>query len=429
MLSSFFIQNFRSILKLKLDFSYGEGKAPNWYKEGANIPFLEGENGQRIVPCSAFFGANASGKSNIVKAFVAFKHLLKSDGDNLASLYEPNLLNPKFANTKFGIEFVLGRIVFEYWITYDANEIIEEVFKKNGEQLYAIRHLVAEFSPNIISDTYSKDKLNDILRVECSKGEGQQTKTFLNRIGHGYSGLNDDLKNVYFYLRNRLHVSTNTDTLLLPLSVEILASVFGRDESLALREITGFVRQLDVDINSIGISQRQLAPNEQPSTGITRENRLTGAKHALYITATHNNVEGNPVFLDFIRNESEGTQRLAGLAGMILHAIKTGGVLVLDELDRSLHPLLVREIVTYFKKRRCNPKGAQLIFTTHNTDILDDSILRLSEIALVRKTTPNGTMVRRLIDAKNEGEDIRNVTNFRKQYLAGYYAAIPHPAL
>ena len=89
----------------------------------------------------------------------------------------------------------------------------------------------------------------------------------------------------------------------------------------------------------------------------------------------------------------------------------------------------MREIVMLFKKRRHNPKGAQLIVTTHNTDILDDSILRLSEIALVRKTTANGTLIRRLVDAKKDGEDIRNVTNFRKQYLAGFYSAIPHPAL
>ena len=114
---------------------------------------------------------------------------------------------------------------------------------------------------------------------------------------------------------------------------------------------------------------------------------------------------------------------------MILFALKTGSVLLVDELECSLHPLLMREIVMLFKKRSHNPKGAQLIFTTHNTDILDDSILRLSEIALVRKTSANGTLVRRLVDAKREGEDIRNVTNFRKQYLAGFYAGIPHPAI
>jgi len=119
---------------------------------------------------------------------------------------------------------------------------------------------------------------------------------------------------------------------------------------------------------------------------------------------------------------------VAGLVGAFLYALKTGGVIFVDELDRSLHPLLMRELVMLFKKRIYNPNGAQLVFTTHNTDILDDSILRLSEIALVRKNLHNGTMIRRLVDLKNEGEDIRNVTNFRKQYLEGYYSGIPHPS-
>jgi hypothetical protein len=89
----------------------------------------------------------------------------------------------------------------------------------------------------------------------------------------------------------------------------------------------------------------------------------------------------------------------------------------------------MREIVLMFKKRGLNPRGAQLVFNTHNTDILDDSILRLSEISLVRKTLANGTIVRRLIDIRKDGEDIRNITNFRKQYLDGLYSGIPHPAL
>lgn len=157
--------------------------------------------------------------------------------------------------------------------------------------------------------------------------------------------------------------------------------------------------------------------------------RRRGERHSFQINATHKNVAGSPTLLNFLKHESAGTQRLAGLVGLILYALNTGGVFLVDELECSLHPLLMREIVLLFKKRRYNRKGAQLIFTTHNTDILDDSILRISEIALVRKNVANGTLVRRLVDAKKDGEDIRNVTNFRKQYLAGFYSGVPHPAL
>lgn len=428
MLSSFFIQNFRSILELKLDFAYGEGKAPNGYQGQEIMPFIEAANKKRLVPCMAYFGANASGKTNLLKAFGALQQLLRQGGP-LPQCFEPNLVNPKFPHATFALEFIMGGDLFEYRIAYNAAEILEEALAKNRKPIYTIQHLRAEFAPQILSATYSELKLSDILRVECSDGNGRQTKPFLHRIGHGYSGLNPDLRNIFAYFTGSLRYYSNEIEIPLPLSVEILATTLNGDEKAALREITDVVRRLDIDIAAIDIIQRELAPNERAPAGITRVNADTGIKHSFQITATHQDVAGNPALLDFIKQESAGTQRLAGLVGLILHTLKTGGVLLVDEFERSLHPLLMREIVTLFKKRRHNPKGAQLIVTTHSTDILDDSILRLSEIALVRKTKANGTLVRRLVDARKEGEDIRNVTNFRKQYLAGFYSGIPHPAV
>jgi len=323
----------------------------------------------------------------------------------------------------------MGDDRLEYRITHNATEIKEESLLKNGKAIYSIQRLKAEFSPEILSATYSKEKLSEILRVECSDGAGRQTKPFLHRIGLAYLGLHEDLKNTFSYFKDSLLFYTNEQPVLLPVSVEILASDLGGDEKAALREITDVVCRLDIDIAAIDIIQTELAPHENTRLGITKFNPETGARHSVQITASHKDVAGNPSLFDFIKHESAGTQRLAGLIGLILHALKTGRVLLVDELECSLHPLLMREIVLLFKRRRYNSKGAQLIMTTHNTDILDDSILRLSEIALVRKTTANGTLVRRLVDAKTDGEDIRNVTNFRKQYLAGFYSSVPHPAL
>ncbi len=428
MLSSFFVQNFRSILELKLDFAFREGKAPNGYKNQEILPFLETDTRQRLVPCMAFFGANASGKTNLLKAFGFLKQMLRVGGP-LPQFYEPNLLNPKFAHTTFAAEFIMDGELLEYRIAYNATEILDEALLKNGKPIFTIQRLNSQFAPQILSSTYSELKLSEILRVECSDGEGRQTKPFLHRIGQAYPGLHQDLRNSFLYFVARSKFYSNDQDIPLPLSVEVLASALGGDQKAALREITDVVRRLDIDIAAIDINQRELAPNEQQPFGITVFNHETGIKHAVQITTTHQDVAGNPALLDFIKHESAGTQRLAGLVGLILHTLKTGGVLLVDELERSLHPLLMREIVMLFKKRRTNPLRAQLIVTTHNTDILDDSVLRLSEIALVRKTTANGTLVRRLVDVKKDGEDIRNVTNFRKQYLAGFYSGVPHPAL
>lgn len=355
---------------------------------------------------------------------------LLREGGKLADLFEPNLLNSRFSDTTFAPEFILGGTRFAYRITYSATAILEESLFKDGCPIYTIQNLASDFSPAILSATYSKEKLADILRVECSDGEGRQSKPFLHRIGLAYPGLHADLKNAFTYFQTGVVLLTNEHSMPLPFSVEVLASALGGDEAAALREITDVVRRLDIDIAAIDIAQREVASNEplRPG-GVMRINQQTGVRHSLQITATHKDASGNLKLLDFIKHESAGTQRLAGLVGLILHALKTGGVLMVDELECSLHPLLMRELVLLFKRRRHNQKGAQLIVTTHNTDLLDDSILRLSEIALVRKTTANGTLVRRLVDAKKDGEDIRNVTNFRKQYLAGFYSGVPHPAL
>ena len=144
------------------------------------------------------------------------------------------------------------------------------------------------------------------------------------------------------------------------------------------------------------------------------------------ITTYHKNINNKDIAFKFREDESEGTKILFGLIGIILKTLDDGAVLVIDELERSLHPLILIAIIKMFKSKYWNKNNAQLIFTTHNTDILDDNILKITEINIVKKTLKYGTKVARLNEYKNEnGEKIRNVINFRKQYLAGLYSGIP----
>jgi AAA15 family ATPase/GTPase len=140
------------------------------------------------------------------------------------------------------------------------------------------------------------------------------------------------------------------------------------------------------------------------------------------INSYHKDILGNEVQFNF-RDESAGTQRVACLLGLVLAALRTGSVLVVDELGNSLHPLLLAEIVRMFKDKRYNTSNAQLIFTAHNTDIMEQDMMRISEIGFVNRTMKNGTTFSRVSDFKG----IRNVTNFRKQYLEGIFSGIPYP--
>jgi AAA15 family ATPase/GTPase len=251
----------------------------------------------------------------------------------------------------------------------------------------------------------------------------------LKRVGENYKGLNSDLLNVFRYIKTKLLVLQDNN-IPLPTSVENLKEYYDGDREKALGAIVDLIRKLDVDIKNIEIKREEVDKSKgRPVNVIYRELPDNSHYEVIDIKSHHANVHGEIVQFDFIAEESEGTLRLAGLIGGMLFALKGGHILVVDELDGSLHSLLLRELLRLFKDKRYNTKGAQLVFTTHNTDILDDDILRVSEVAIIRKTLHSGSMIKRIVDFKAEGRDVRNVTNFRKQYLEGFYSGVPHPAI
>ncbi|MFA7672051.1 MAG: AAA family ATPase, partial [Sphaerochaetaceae bacterium] len=134
------------------------------------------------------------------------------------------------------------------------------------------------------------------------------------------------------------------------------------------------------------------------------------------------NYANEEVSLPF-NNESLGTKKLAPLLALILYVLDNGLVLVIDEIGNSIHSLLLAEMIRLFKDKRYNKSNAQLIFTTHNTDVMDHELMRISEIGIINKTLKKGTTIVRVSDF----DGIRNVTRFRKQYLDGRFSGIPFP--
>lgn len=124
-----------------------------------------------------------------------------------------------------------------------------------------------------------------------------------------------------------------------------------------------------------------------------------------------------------LEDESSGTQRLFVLLAYLLTALRTGGVAVIDNIDESIHSSLLPQFLNLFQLHEYNSKKSQLLFTLHNTDLLSGDNLTVSEVSFVSRSLSLGTQVRRL----SSFDDVRNVTNFRKQYLMGFYDAIPSP--
>jgi uncharacterized protein len=129
--------------------------------------------------------------------------------------------------------------------------------------------------------------------------------------------------------------------------------------------------------------------------------------------------EGNEVRFP-VKEESYGTQRFFALSCPLLEALENGRTLFVDELDASLHPLLLRHLIELFHNPQTNPKGAQLIFNTHDTTLLDGSLFRRDQIWFMEKDREGCSHLYSLLDfSPRQGEALA------KGYLIGRYGAIP----
>ena len=428
MISKFRIRNFKSILDMEVDFKFNEGKAPNGYKELDNIVFLEPKRKERYIPCLAVYGANASGKSNIVKAFSTLK---KISEEGIERLYFPNKLNTLYNSTTLCLDFFVNKEKYTYNIEYNQTEIVEETLLKEDEIIYKISLSEKNFN-YLATDVYDKEKLEKIYQVECCDIDYHQKKTFLNKIALNFGGLNKNIVTVYNEIINNLQ-TYELARFSVSKGINELAKL--QDNSsikIAFEKIVSLLRKLDIDINRM-----ELERTTDPITNEKGEfnfdaisdtdryddyvfNNVSIMKDQIY--TYHKDTEGKEIKFSFAE-ESEGTRVVAGMLGIFMAVLEKGGTLIVDELERSLHPLLLTEVVRMFKDKRYNKNKAQLIFTAHNTDILDADLLRISEIAIVRKTLKQGTTIRSI----SSYEGMRNITNFRKQYLNGVFSGIPHP--
>ena len=431
MISYVTIKNFRSIVDVTLDMRYGEGKAPNGYLESERLPFLL-EKGckERIVPCLALFGSNANGKTNILRALLALQTAIGNSRIDIRHIYEPNaIVTTRPRESEFSIGFVKNGDVYDYKIAYSDLGLHFESLSMNGVVLFSIEEGKHEFSRIATKQPYDTVAIEEIFRVECGDETGCWIRPFLNALGHRFRGLNQFAQMAFRMLTNEMQIFVDGhEPGMFPFAVEMLSNAMQCDRETALAEIVEVVRKLAVEIKGITFTE-QLADPGGPRSMVVRHDHATQKEYNVFINSSHENDRGEMVVFNFMTQESEGTVRLATIVAHLLRAIHLGVPMFVDELDRSLHPLLVRAVLSLFQQRERNKNRAQLIFTTHCTDLLDDEILRLSEIGIVLKNVKLGTKVKRLCDFRKEGTDIRNVTNFRNRYLEGFYSGVPYPEL
>lgn len=391
MILEFCLNNYLSIKdEMKISFLATSLKE-NLYEQNDSVPLTD--TGFSLLRSAVVYGANASGKSNVLKALAFFKRFITESfinsqaGEgidvepfrlNSSSVQEPTMMEATFTDGSFiyryGFEITSKTVIAEWLYQRACKRRAKEVelfYRENGatsvhQQSDLIRELVAK---KMIRD-------NALVLSTAAQFNDPKAVAILRWIG--------DTQIIF----------CSEDEKLWQQAIRHL------DDERVRERITAFARYADLGIEEIS----------------KVDNRIV-SRHRQYDDEGR---EVNNVAFSFRGNESEGTVKYFSLSFPIIDALDNGKRVIIDELDSKLHPLLVRKIVTMFNSPETNPKGAQLLFTAHDTFLLGAGLFRRDQIWFTQKNSFGATEAYSLAEYK-----VRSSSPFERDYLQGRYGATP----
>lgn len=422
MITNFTVENFRSIDgKIILSFEADTG-----IKDMDNRGYTTVAN-SRVLNAKAFYGANSSGKSNVFKAVSRMRSMIIHSvrlNDNETLPYDAFLLSDKEARpTRFEMSFVVDTDKFTYGFSYTAKRIEEEwliaKFPKRSLKMLLRR------TPDMIEiDTQSYQEGQAIKEGTIPLNNNRLFISLAAQLGGEIS------KRVIEWFRTKPNVISGLrDNDFSRYTKEMLHTRADYKD-----EILDFIGGMDVGFREV-ITEQEYIDEKMLPKGLPAEIVASLKEHPPIVAyAKHSkiNEEGDVVGMvdfDIDERESDGTRKLFNLAGPIVDTLRQGKSLFVDELDAQLHPLLSRRIVQLFNCTDTNPNGAQLIFTTHDTNMLSKKLLRRDQVVFVEKTgkTHYSTKLTPMMSIILEnGSKPRTDSNYEKSYLEGKYGAIPY---
>lgn len=425
MLSQALIRNYKNIKDLSIGFHYAQKKAPNGYADLPTHPFIESV-GLRLVPCMALFGPNASGKTSVIQAIASLVLFAQNNPFfHPLRLFQPYLLKElKPQTTCIGLEWTDREQRFCYVAQVAADRIVEETLQVGGMQKFSIHD-----GEIFLAQADGWEEVEQGMRLQCFDASTQkQMRAALPVIAASFPDFDSAINTAFHSLTTRIIYFDQS----IPsgVGVRLLADTFDlpteeERESAALALISKYLQKLDIRIRRIEKEKpteplNPLAPEAQLLLPAFAKDKASPAFSEPEFKTIHQAEDGAEISFS-LRMESRGLQKLFNLLSFLLTAVRTGGTVIADDFDAFLHPALMNEIIKLFQVRDCNTKKAQFIFTLHNPELLSPDQLSVSEVAFVSQNGFSGTDIRRLSDFEKE----RNVNNFRKRYLMGYYGAIP----
>lgn len=374
----------------------------------------------KLLKSAVIYGANASGKSNLIKAMSKMVQIIDNSAKNLQANetlgIEEFKLNSETIGkpSKFEICFFVNDIKYRYGFEADNDTI-------KSEWLFYSKKI--KETPLFLREG---DDIEVYSKFEGGQGLEERTRNnalFLSVCAQ--FNVKTALKILDFFFCLNI-VSGIHDELYKDLSVSMLL-----DKNENKNSVKSFIAEADMNILSI-IAEKETVSKEHLPEDMPQEikDRLTG-KELTSVSSVHNVYDAEGEIVDkkifpFNKNESEGTKKFFHLSGPIIDTLKNGKMLVIDEIDARLHPLLTKQIVKLFNSKETNPANAQLIVVSHDTNLLGSGFLRRDQIWFTEKDYSEATDLYSMVEYKLPSQKkVRNDAAYQKNYIDGRYGAIP----
>ena len=416
MLVNFRVENFKSFKDLT-EFSMEATKLKNLTESNTfNV------NNISLLKSAVIYGANASGKSSLLEAMDTMRGIIENSisikkTDRFQA--QPFLLNNETATkeTLLEIEFIIEDIIYRYGfeITTNSDILKEWLYQK-------------KLQPRAKESQLFKREKQELIGKLFKEGQRlikntRENALFLSVIAQFNGEISEKILS---WFKQFNHISNTR-------SDEFKHYSFNKLEDNEFKEkIVALIKNADVGISDISkkkISYEELKkknPNldELPSF-LIEEMKDKGLSS---IETSHIQYQKENTFNKFIpfslEMESDGTQKLLALSALIIETLTNGEILMVDELDNSLHTELVQGIVKLFNSEETNPNHAQLIFTTHDTNLLNQKFFRRDQVWFTEKDIYGASDLYSLIDY-GRGKT-RDDLVLEKNYLNGNFGAVPH---
>ena len=399
MLIQFSVANYRSI-KDEAVLSLVAGPGREHRERNVRVPVMQGN--VRTVPLlrsAAIYGANAAGKTNLIRALDAMRDIVVGSSENDAELpVTPFLLNAEHNGqpTRFEVACIADGVRYQYGFSATQDVVVGEwlyAWPRGRPQLWFKRHRAENGAPTF---EFGGKLLGD---REVWRRATRDNALFLSTAAKLNSPRLSPLRD---WFKTRLHV----------------AGIGGWSRSYSAQCAQGerkavvvrFLQEADLAVSDLRVVERE--------DEFLSEMALLGERDH-DVRLVHQDPAGRSIELG-LDEESDGTQKMFALAGPWIDVLENGLVVVVDELHDNLHPMLVRYLVERFHDAALD-SDAQLVFSTHDTSILNQDVFRRDQIWFCERNAHHETELVPLSDFRPR----KGIENLERGYLAGRYGAVP----